>query len=688
MPTIQVPINNTLPWTQEVATNNQTVFSTNWTADVATDVVVYSRAAAATPNDATQIVSTSDYNVAFVGSNEYVEVTFSVGRVAGDIVTIMRNTPADRLNLYINTNFAPTMLNGDFGRMVMMIQQRLLTDIQLAPKYNNSATLNPNNITDIILPILPANHVWKKNDQNTAIETALLPANPVGSVGGNFGDDKRLVRTNIDGGLNNIEETTVEITDANVVQSTAGSWGLDSADDLNIDATGDLNFKGQTWPAAIGANGTVIGVNGGILAYLNVPTTPSPTTVDNIPMFVNTTGSLGDSPFNRSGDNLLLPADPTVNLAAVTKQYVDNLIGGSVATVTGTPNQVEVDNTDPNNPVVLLPNEIITPGTIQSGNIKIDTNTISSEDTNGNINLTPDGTGKVISANSQVTNLTASQMVATDGSKNLVSVAFDPTDLPYAVLQDGSPIYGADSGSTDSYEITLSPAPIAYVAGMEVRFSANTVNTSGATLNVNGLGALPILKFHDQPLNDGDIEAGQISTVICDGTNWQLQSAVAVFAPPGQIVKVSQVNKLDTYTLTSSTFTLVPGLQSAVLMPVSVSSTFVISVALNSGGVNLNNMSLFRRINGGTWTAIAQPTSPGSRTATTLPIGANVNGGVISNAAITYLDSPTTIQSVEYAVFVAAQVGGFTVYINRSADDTNSSVYQRAISSMCVMEVA
>lgn len=55
-------------------------------------------------------------------------------------------------------------------------------------------------------------------------------------------------------------------------------------------------------------------------------------------------------------------------------------------------------------------------------NIRIDGNTISSTDTNGNINLTPDWTGKNILANAQVTWLTASQIVATDWSKNLQSL--------------------------------------------------------------------------------------------------------------------------------------------------------------------------------------------------------------------------------------------------------------------------
>lgn len=82
--------------------------------------------------------------------------------------------------------------------------------------------------------------------------------------------------------------------------------------------------------------------------------------------------------------------------------------------------------------------------------------------------------------------------------------------------------YAADAGSTDTYVITLDPEATAYVAGMVVRFKANTANTGAATLNVNGLGAKTIKKRVNVDLSDNDIKAGQIVEVIYDGTNFQL----------------------------------------------------------------------------------------------------------------------------------------------------------------------
>ncbi len=98
------------------------------------------------------------------------------------------------------------------------------------------------------------------------------------------------------------------------------------------------------------------------------------------------------------------------------------------------------------------------------------------------------------------------------------------------VLGGFTPLYAADAGSTDAYAITMSPAPTAYAAGMLINFKANTANTDGATLNVNGLGAKNILKLRDQALVTGDIEAAQIVTVVYDGTQFQMQSQVATGA--------------------------------------------------------------------------------------------------------------------------------------------------------------
>jgi hypothetical protein len=176
----QVQINDVIPKTQITATGGQTVFTTNWTANAASDVVVYARTSAQEPDDLTQLVNSINYTVAFVGGSEIVEVTFLVARSAGDVITITRDTPADRLNLYTNTNFTPSMLNQDVGILTLVDQQAQLYNEQVAPHYNVSATPDLGDPMtgeggDIYLPVLGANQFWYKNSSNTEIRAANLP---------------------------------------------------------------------------------------------------------------------------------------------------------------------------------------------------------------------------------------------------------------------------------------------------------------------------------------------------------------------------------------------------------------------------------------------------------------------------------------------------------------------------------
>ncbi len=163
-----VVIGDIRPYTQAVAIASQAVFGTNWTANYASDVVVYQTPMGDEPDDFTQILAyPADFSVAFIGDQQQVQVTLVTPANAGDIVTVTRQTPADRLNLYSNTNFTPTMLNNDFGVLTLVDQQAQLVDQKIGPRYNYSATIV--DVVDTILPVLGANQFWGKNPNNDAI---------------------------------------------------------------------------------------------------------------------------------------------------------------------------------------------------------------------------------------------------------------------------------------------------------------------------------------------------------------------------------------------------------------------------------------------------------------------------------------------------------------------------------------
>lgn len=93
----------------------------------------------------------------------------------------------------------------------------------------------------------------------------------------------------------------------------------------------------------------------------------------------------------------------------------------------------------------------------------------------------------------------------TDGGDPLVVKPSQLLDL----IQNSSTNYAVDSVGTDSYAITLTPAPSAYSDGQVISFEAGTANTAAATIDVNSLGAMPLKKANYFDLITGDITEDQ-----------------------------------------------------------------------------------------------------------------------------------------------------------------------------------
>lgn len=96
-------------------------------------------------------------------------------------------------------------------------------------------------------------------------------------------------------------------------------------------------------------------------------------------------------------------------------------------------------------------------------------------------------------------------------------------------LQVQSAIYSytaaPDSGTVNALAITLSPAPTALSAGMQVTtMNVVATNTGAATLNLNGLGVKPIVLPSGAALSGGEIYAGSAATFVYTGSSWMLQT--------------------------------------------------------------------------------------------------------------------------------------------------------------------
>lgn len=162
---------------------------------------------------------------------------------------------------------------------------------------------------------------------------------------------------------------------------------------INTTLVSDTDNTDALGTAAIGWSDIFLG-NGAVITFSTAPST-------------------ADITITHSADTLTFAGGTIVlGTATATGGLTGNVTGnvsGTAATVTGAA-QTNITS-------------LGTLTVLQVDNLNLNGNTIISTDTNGNINLTPDGTGKNILANAQITSLTASEIVITDASKNLVSAA-------------------------------------------------------------------------------------------------------------------------------------------------------------------------------------------------------------------------------------------------------------------------
>jgi hypothetical protein len=102
-----------------------------------------------------------------------------------------------------------------------------------------------------------------------------------------------------------------------------------------------------------------------------------------------------------------------------------------------------------------------------------------------------------------------------------------------AAIRDSELNYAEDAGVNDTYVIALEVAPTSYSNGLQINFLAATQNTGACTLNANSLGAKSIKDVNGADPATGMIAAGQIVSVIYDGTNFVIQSVCPLMNTTG-----------------------------------------------------------------------------------------------------------------------------------------------------------
>lgn len=123
---------------------------------------------------------------------------------------------------------------------------------------------------------------------------------------------------------------------------------------------------------------------------------------------------------------------------------------------------------------------------------------------------------------------------ATPGARQVQGLG-DPTTSDAAVsaeaLRSGSMSYAIASGSA-TLSANLTPAPEGYTTGMAVTIVPAAANEAGADLDLNGLGARPIVKWGQLPLDSADLPAGMPARLVFDGERFLLLNNATRPCPP------------------------------------------------------------------------------------------------------------------------------------------------------------
>jgi hypothetical protein len=202
---------------------------------------------------------------------------------------------------------------------------------------------------------------------------------------------------------------------------------------------------------------------------------------------------------------------------------IDAISASQITAVDGTTNQINSSTTS--GVVTLsLSSTLVLPGTLNVGNLLVSGNTISSTNSNGDINLTPAGSGKNVLANAQVTSLTNDTAVVTDGSNNLISSITTATEISY--------VHGATSNIQDQInDIIVS--------------SVTAVDGTSNQITASNVAGVVTLSFPDAVTFPGTVTLNANPTTALEAATKQYADSIAAgltFTPPAYVVIVTNLD--------------------------------------------------------------------------------------------------------------------------------------------------
>lgn len=90
--------------------------------------------------------------------------------------------------------------------------------------------------------------------------------------------------------------------------------------------------------------------------------------------------------------------------------------------------------------------------------------------------------------------------------------------------------YAADTGAVNALAVAYDPAIVSFNVGLILRVKVAITNTSAATIAVDSMPATAIKRANGAALSAGDLVAGEVATLVYDGTYFQVVNFIGLTA--------------------------------------------------------------------------------------------------------------------------------------------------------------
>lgn len=229
-------------------------------------------------------------------------------------------------------------------------------------------------------------------------------------------------------------------------------------------------------------------------------------------------------------------------------------------------------------------------------------------------------------------------------------------------------ISGITAAGTNTYTSTYSPTPTAYTTGFKTLVTFTNANTGAATINLNGLGAISIVKGVSTALAANDISANSAMWLEYNGTNFVIVGSNTFSLSNNSSIILKKTGD-QTNSGTTTTATVITDLT----FPVLANSTYLVRGQVRNGCSGTGGTSFGLNIPSGTIGGSYLGRTNSASTALWQPFFATVSGALGAN--VNTINSNLGITKFDWLLYIGATPGNADIIFASGTNPQTSTIF-------------